>query len=226
VWMLLETAALVEAEGSFVERSPSPALPCRRRTTPRVRSVTAAPGGCVRGLAPCRQCTTQPPLGRRQVAALRVEGSEAPERDRDLVVVGTEGAFEDGERCLQKGACFVVAAQVGQDRGQCCAVGGGVGVVGPEGGVADIDRTAGCCLSVGGASGGVGEAADVVEHGGDRGIVGSEAGGQHRACGLVQRAASSKPPVCLSSTARSLRTRAVVRSSAGRCRQATSSARR
>ena len=122
----------------------------------------------------------------RQVAALRVEGSQGSERDRDLVVVGTKGAFEDGECCVQEGARFVVAAQVGEDRGQCCAVGGGVGVVGPERGVADLDRPSGCCLSVGGASGGVGETADVVEHGGELGIVGSEMRDQHGACGRVQ----------------------------------------
>jgi hypothetical protein len=87
---------------------------------------------------------------------------------------------------LQEDARFVVAAQVGQDRGQCCAVGGGVGVVGPESGIADLDGASGCCLSVGGASGGVGEAADVVEHGGELGIVGFEACGQHGAGGRIQ----------------------------------------
>jgi hypothetical protein len=44
-----------------------------------------------------RQRPSQSPFGQRLVAALRVEGSQVPERDRDLVVVVSEGAFEDGE---------------------------------------------------------------------------------------------------------------------------------
>ena len=124
-------------------------------------------------------------FGRCQVV-LCVEGGEAAERDGDLVVVGAEGALEDGEGGLKERARFAVAVEVGEDRGECGAVGGGVRVVGPEGGVADLDGAAGGRLSVGGAPGGVGEAADVVQHGGDLGIVESEARGQHLARSGVQ----------------------------------------
>ena len=74
----------------------------------------------------------------------------------------------------------------GEDRSQCCAVGGDVGMVGADGGIADLDRAAGRGLSVRGPSRGVGEAADVMQHGGDLGVVGSEAGNQYLKRGCVQ----------------------------------------
>jgi hypothetical protein len=40
---------------------------------------------------------SQSPFGQCLVAAMCVKGSQVPERDRDLVMVVSEGAFEDGE---------------------------------------------------------------------------------------------------------------------------------
>jgi hypothetical protein len=98
---------------------------------------------------------------------------------------------------------------------------------GADGGIADLDRASGCCLSVGGPSGGVGETADVMEHGGDLGTFGSEARCQYLARGCVQlRGFVEAAQLYFSSTARSLRTRAVARSSLGRCRSAIANARR
>jgi hypothetical protein len=133
-----------------------------------------------------RERPAQPLFGRRVVAALGVKGAEVPERDRDLVVVVPEGAFEDGEGGFQEGARFVVPAGGGENRGQCCAVGGGIGMVGTDGGITDFDRAGGRGLPVGGPSGGVGETAEVMQHGGDLGIVGSEARSQYLAGGCVQ----------------------------------------
>jgi hypothetical protein len=64
---------------------------------------------------------------------------------------------------------------VREDRGQCGAIGGGVTMASADGGIADLDRAPSRCLSLGGSSDGVGEAADVMEHGGDLAVAGSEA---------------------------------------------------
>ena len=90
-------------------------------------------------------------------------------------MVVSEGALEDGESGFQEGARFVAPAGGDEDRGQRCAVGGGGGMVGADGGITDLDRASGRCLSVGGPSGGVGETAEVMQHGGDLWMVGSEA---------------------------------------------------
>jgi hypothetical protein len=125
-----------------------------------------------------RQRPSQSPFGQRLIAALRVKGAEVPERDRDLVVVVSEGAFEDGECGFQEGARFAVPAGGGEDRGQRCAVGA-------DGGIPDLDRAAGRGLSVGGPSGGVRKTADVMQHGSDLSIVG-ESRCQYFARGCVQ----------------------------------------
>ena len=64
-----------------------------------------------------RQRPSKSPFCRCLVAALCVDGAEVPKRDRDLVVVISEGAFEDSERAFQEGARFVVPAGGGEDRG-------------------------------------------------------------------------------------------------------------
>ena len=133
-----------------------------------------------------RQRSSQSPFGQRLIAALRVKGAEVRERDRNLVVVVSEGAFEDGECGFQEGARFAVPAGGGEDRGQRSAVGGGIGMFGADRGITDLDRAACRGLSVSGPSGGVGKTTDVMQHGGDLRIVGSESHCQYFARGCVQ----------------------------------------
>ena len=70
------------------------------------------------------QCATQAPLGADEFTAACVDGSKVSERDRDFVVLSTEGALEDEQRGFEQCRGLVVTARGVEDRGQRRAVRG------------------------------------------------------------------------------------------------------
>ena len=168
-----------------------------------------------------RQCSAQALLGGVEVAAARVDGAEVRECHPDLVVVGPERSLEHRQRAFEQFGRLVVAAERVEDGGQCGAIGGGVGMVGAEAGLADRHRSASGLFAVGGAPGGVREAADVVQHRCDLGVLGAQPRDEHGVRAFIERGGLRKAPVYLSTTPRSLQTLAVARSSGGNARSAS-----
>jgi hypothetical protein len=91
-------------------------------------------------------------------------------------VVGRQRALEHGERSLKQPGGIIVSAGCVENRGERGVVRRGVRMLTAKRGFADAGRVARGRLAVGWTTGGMREAADVVKHGRNVGMLRTECG--------------------------------------------------